>query len=306
MNSIFMDCITWDMDKIIYTCNAEHIGFVFPKRKWWDLSKQPREVRMEFVETFSGEEVGVCARVLESGSSVGQRKKTAATAVEVGESLESKSLPGCHIRIPLAYRNEIWQEFILRSRKKKKYEALLIVDPDGSGFPDRLPANVEDVNYLAVLTAEPLEYEYVLDELEREYGLFGMVFTQYRDFAQYQRQVCAGNHVLVFMGDGGWSDETGKSTFFRFPKGSLVLDFGESSAYHKMIKGKRMENDYARLSVFLDNIIKNRYNSVVNEGLQIKKGQESHLQQNVSRTDDNNKLGEKRKGIRKWKKRRIS
>ena len=67
-----------------------------------------------------------------------------------------------------------------------------------------------------------------------------------------------------------------------------------------------MENDYASMSIFLDNIVKNRYNSVVNEGLQRGTLEFSVLQQNVSRTDDKNKLGEKRKGIRKWKKRRIS
>lgn len=283
MNSIRCICITWDMDKIIYTCSAEHIGFVFPKRKWWELTRTPREVEFEFVEVFSEEEVGIRVRI------------------EEGE------VEQFHVSIPHIYRQEIWQEFINASVKKRRYDTLLIVDPSGSSFPDLLMKTVEDVNYLAVLTALPDAYESVMEELEREYGLMGMIFTQYRDFVKYQRELCAENTVLVWMGEKGSDVDSGFGrTFFRFPKNSLVLDFDAAFPPGKICGGKRMENDYASISIFLDNIVKNRYNSVVNEGLQRGTVEFSVLQQNVSRTDDKNKLGEKRKGIRKWKKRRIS
>jgi len=282
LNSILHSCITWDMDKIIYTCSAEYMGYHFSKRKWWDFSKNVREMQMEWMEIFSGEEVCVQMRIM--------------------EYMEGEF----HIRIPPAFYREIWQEFIGNSCKRKKYETLLLVDPLGNCFPKLLSDNVEDVNYLAVLTQKPEAYQNVMEELEQEFGLFGMVFTEYRDFIQYQRQICEGKDVLVFMGSNSKMTEgDGRRVFYRFSQRSLVLDFDEASAYQKMLKGKRMENDYASIAIFLDNIIKNRYNSVVNEGLQMKKEYGSYLQQNVFRTDDKNKLGGKRKGIKKWKKRRI-
>ncbi len=295
------------MDKIIYTCGAEYIGFIFPKRKWWDFSKKPREEQFTFVETFSGEEVLISMRILEGIAT--EQDSEYYTMISYGErSAYADSIPeGCFIDIPPAYKDEIWQEFIMQSQKKKRYDTLLVIDPSGCVFPDLLMRNAEDINYLAVFTENPQAYEYVLGQLEQEYGLSGMVFTQYRDFVQYQRQICEGRQTLVFMGEGRITGNgNGRRTFFRIPKGGMVLDFDDELTCRKMFREKRIGNDYLTLAIFLDNIIKNRYNSVVNEGLQMNKRQESYLQQNVSRTDDKNKLGEKRKGIRKWKKRRIS
>ena len=75
------------MDKIIYTCSADHIGFIFPKRKWWDVLKRSREARLEAVETFSEERVGILMRILEN------------------EDL------AYYIQVPSAYREEIQREF---------------------------------------------------------------------------------------------------------------------------------------------------------------------------------------------------
>ena len=294
------------MDKIIYTCSAEYIGFIFPKRKWWDFSKKPREEQLTFVEKFSGEEVLISMRILESIAA--EQDAECYIKISHGEKsvLDDSTVEGGIIYIPPAYRDEIWQEFIKQSRKKKRYDTLLVVDPSGRDFPDLLMRNAEDINYLAVLTERPQAYEAVLAKLEQEYGLSGMVFTQYRDFVQYQRQICEGRQVLVFMGTD-WFTGAGsvRRTLFRVPKSGLVLDFDTALTCLKMFREKRIGNDYVTLANFLDNIVKNRYNSVVNEGLQIKKGQQSHLQQNVFRTDDKSKQGEKRKGIRKWKKRKI-
>lgn len=281
-------CITWDMDKIIYSCSAEHIGFNFPKRKWWDISNSPREALFSFAEAFEGEEVGILMRIYENI-----------------EAKESEAM-GYEVMIPPAYRDEIWQEFIGHFQKGKRYDTLLVVDYPGSSFVDSLIKNIEDVNCLAVLTDEPDSYEYALNRIEEEYGLTGMIFTQYRDFAQYQRMVCRGRNVLVFMGEGCKNrNDDRRNGFLKFPEGSLVLDFDTESGRQKLFYKKRMGNGYVSMSIFLDNIVKNRYNSVVNEGLQDGTFQISRLQQNVSRADDKNKLSEKRKGIRKWKKRRI-
>lgn len=270
------------MDKIIYTCSAEHIGFVFPKRKWWDFSKKPREARMEAVETFSGEKVVILMRILERADSA------------------------YYIYVPSIYREEIQREFIKRVVGKRRFEILLVIDFVGDTFADLIAGAAEDVNYLAVFTKKPEQYEFVLEQLAQETGLIGMIFTDFRDFKQYQRMICEGKKVLVFQGNRE-NEEKGsqKCIFFHFPKGSLVLDFGEQEVVQKLVRAKRIENDYVSLPIFLDNIIKNGYNSLVNEGLQTGMLQISHLQQNVYRTDEKNKLSEKRKGIKKWKKRRI-
>lgn len=272
------------MDKIIYTCSAEHIGFIFPKRKWWDVSKKPREARLEAVETFSDKKIRVLMRIWESGS---------------------EDIP-YRIYVPAAYREEIRREFIKQSCGKRQFEVLLVVDEDGTDLVDDIMEAAEDVNYLAVFTNAPEQYEVVLERIAQENGLIGMIFTRQRDFKQYQRQVCEGKNVLVFMGNqNAGEDGRKKRTFFHLPKSSLILNFSEQEYGQKTIWTKRMENDYVSMPVFLDNIIKNGYNSLVNEGLQTEDILISGLQQNVYRTDDKNKLSEKRKGIKKWKKRRI-
>lgn len=270
------------MDNIIYTCGAEYIGYHFPKRKWWDFSKKVREVQMEWAETFSGQEVPILLRILEAYSAA------------------------FHIHIPNAYQKEIFQEFIKRTCKNRKIEILLIVDADATCFCEWLPEQAEDINYLAVLTKNPQEYEAVMNSLVYEYGLCGMIFSWYGDFLRYQTQICNGKKVLVLMGNRTWTDEGGNTRRnLRFPKGSLVLDFDHVSFFEKSAKEKRLDADKVSLPVFLDNIIKNRYNSVVNEGLQGEVIKKTILQQNVYRTDDKKGSGGKRKGIIKWKKRKI-
>lgn len=301
MNRLSDICITWDMDKIIYTCSAEHIGFIFPKRKWWKLSKKPREARLEVAEIFSGKKIRILMQIWEDGSEDSVRAGLAGTV----QNGSRETLP-YHIHVPTAYHGEIQREFITQSCRKRRFEVLLVVDTDGTDLPDVIMEAAEDVNYLAVFTNAPERYELILEQIALETGLIGMVFTEYRDFKQYQRQVCEGKSVLVFMGNRNGEEEgRAQKAFFHLPPGSRILDFHEREYGQKTLWTKRMENDYVSIAIFLDNIIKNGYNSLVNEGLQTEKIDIFCLQQNVYRTDDKNKLSEKRKGIKKWKKRRI-
>ena len=252
------------MDKIIYTCSAEHIGFIFPKRKWWDVSKKPREARLEAVETFSGKKIRVLMRIWEN---------------------DSEDIP-YRIYVPAAYREEIRREFIRQSCRKRQFEVLLVVDEDGTDLVDDIMEAAEDVNYLAVFTNAPEQYEIVLERIAQENGLIGMIFTRQRNFKQYQRQVCEGKNALVFMGNQNAGDDGRKKrAFFHFPQSSLLLDFNELEYGQKPPWTKRLENDYVSMPIFLDNIIKNGYNSLVNEGLQTGAIQISRLRQNVYRTD---------------------
>ena len=56
------------MDKIVYTCSAEHIGYTFPRRKWWDFSKKQREMNFELAAGLADEDIVVYVRILEKYS----------------------------------------------------------------------------------------------------------------------------------------------------------------------------------------------------------------------------------------------
>lgn len=273
-NRILLFCILWDMDKLIYTCYAEHIGYSFWKRKWWESRKKIREVIVETEAVFLDRRVGIIIRILE------------------GEGQDFT------ITIPDRFREDICQEFIRQSCKEKHFEILLLVDPEGKIAEELVYRAAEDMNYLAVYTKNPQAYEGILERLEQENGLVGMLFTDYREWKQYRRVICEKGKSLVFLmnAKNGWGEKA-EPIFFRAYGESLVLDLGEEKKMSGAQKAGRMGNDYASLRSYLDNIIKNGYNSLDNEGLQQK------LHRN--REHEKNKLSEKRKGTVKWKKRKI-
>ena len=53
------------------------------------------------------------------------------------------------------------------------------------------------------------------------------------------------------------------------PKDSILMDFSNSGILRELIFRKRLQITYASIPIFLDNIVKNRYNAVVNEGITI-------------------------------------
>lgn len=277
-NRILLFCILWDMDKMIYTCYAEHIGYSFPKRKWWESRKKEREVITETEAVFSDRRVGIIIRILE------------------GEGQDFT------IAIPDRFREDICQEFIRQSCKGKHFEILLLVDPEGKIAEELVYRAAEDMNYLAVYTKNPQAYEGILERLEQENGLGGMLFTDYREWKQYRRVICEKRKSLVFLmnAKNGWGEKA-EPIFFRAYGESLVLDLGEEIQTGRAQKTGRMGKDYVSLRCYLDNIIKNGYNSLVNEGLQ----QKLQMKTNRNREHEKNKLSEKRKGTVKWKKRKI-
>lgn len=247
-NRILLFCILWDMDKMIYTCYAEHIGYSFPKRKWWESRKKEREVITETEAVFSDRRVRIIIRILE------------------GEGQDFA------IAIPERFREDICQEFIRQSCNEKHFEILLLVDPEGEIAEELVYRAAEDMNYLAVYTKNPQAYEGILERLEQENGLVGMLFTDYREWKQYRRVICEKGKSLVFLMDAknGWGEKA-EPIFFRAPRESLVLDLGEEIKTGGAQKAGRMGNDYASLRCYLDNIIKNGYNSLVNEGSQMQR-----------------------------------
>ena len=291
------------MDKIVYTCSAEHIGYTFPRRKWWDFSKKQREMNFELAAGLADEDIVVYVRILEKYSMEYGSRTAEEFLQKQNTGIFEEYQSGYDVRIPKAYREEIWCAFAKEILKRKSFEILFVIDPSGEEFGDILLDFTEDKNYLAVFTANPEKYEAVMEQLSMETGLIGMVFTDHKEFVRYQRHICEGKQALIFMGNHiNKLDQERKPHFYRFPKESLVLDFSENGVYYKMLRSKRMTTDYVSMPVFLDNIVKNRYNSVVNERLPRVMEQSPYEQQNVYRADDKNKLSEKRKGIKNGRK----
>ena len=261
------------MDKILYICTADYIYYDFPKRKWWLFTKKSRVAYAVFSDVFSDKDLDI--------------------RLQIREQYDSDY----RVFLDKNYRKEIFRSFLLevmkeKCAKKHSFEILLVIDPIGEVLPDILPEFAEDMNDLAILTDFPERYAESLEIIEEETGLPGMVFTDYRDFSRYQRHVCGDKKVLVFIENGN------DSSFYRFSKGSLLIDLSETESYRKMVLSKRMETECVSLPNFLDNIVKNRYNSLVNEGLFQIQGISYVL-------GEHKKRKEKREGIKKWKKRKI-
>lgn len=251
------------MDKIIYTCYADHIGYSFPKRKWWEtfirraLSfSDPRENVVRIEEIFSQKRMGIEVRILErtvqdAGAESGQVEKDAFL-----------------IHIPDTLYDEVCREFIQRSCKGKHFEVLLAADLEGRKLAHLMQWAAVDMNYLAVYTKNTQVYEKVLEQIEQESGLIGMLFTDPKEWKQYQRMICENRKPLVFLGNtGNGREENAGSVFYHVPKESFVLDLRDDMASDGTLMSRRMGKNYVSLRSYLDNIVKNSYNSLVNEGL---------------------------------------
>ena len=59
------------------------------------------------------------------------------------------------------------------------------------------------------------------------------------------------------------------SLLYQLPKKSFIMDFHLDELFCSHILKKRMNFTYVSIPIFLDNIVKNRYNAVVNEGITI-------------------------------------
>lgn len=228
------------MERIIYTCNPKHLGYEFPKRKWWDFLKKDRTAEILLTDIFPREYMGIMIRIVENGSS------------DYSVQIEER----CMRHMRRIFLGKILEHF---------FEAVLIVDPIGETFSDILPDFADDMNYLAVITQRPWLYDDVMERIEDDTGLIGMVYEDYRDFNRYQKMLCNRKRTLVLLGETG--EENRHLLRYRFPENSFFADFTVTEEYRSGIMGKRLGADYISMPIFLDNMVKSRYNSLVNEGL---------------------------------------
>ena len=245
-----------DMEKIIIRCNADYLQYEFPKRKWYDLRQFDRIalMRLDFADNDA----------LECG-----------IAVEVYENYEGEP-----VRIIEEGLRRHLQEAMVFGHKRcfSDMEHLVVIDY-GEDLSQMLYSLAGNCNYLSIRTNKPEDYEDAIQYLEEEYGLGAMVFEGEKDLLRYVKLMSPQKKAAVILGenkednDGGRRSKTGgrylTSLLCGLPKGSFVMDFSNNALRAEMVLRKRLQITYASIPIFLDNIVKNRYNAVVNEGITI-------------------------------------
>ncbi len=245
-----------DMEKIIIRCNAEHLQYTFPKRKWYQLIRYNRIAMMRL--TFDNKDV------LETD-----------IRLELYEDLEPGSFT---ILIDSDFKQSLYQAFLKHYEGAyRDIEHMVLVDDADIISPGLLYELAANRNYLSILTDNPQKYEEVLEQVEMDYGLVGMVFTTGKEFLKYLKQMPEKRRMMLIVGETAGDEAKGlkgqriqkwkMSLLCCPPKESFLVDFSPNGIYKELIFKKRMKITYASIPIFLDNIVKNRYNAVVNEGI---------------------------------------
>ena len=265
------------MEKIIIACSATNLKYEFPKRKWYQWNRYNRIAMMRL---HSAPEEVLDAEIL----------------LQVYERYESAELaPGftkvadeqrefAYLIHPF-YEKDVWRGmWKYFSKLLSQKEQLIVLDMGDPMLPEMISDLIKDKNYLTVFTQNPLDYERMLQQAEAENGLVGMVFTEYKEFVRYIKQVTKDIPALVVAGkEKNGSDgslgvaEAGKrdkslekirgNLVYQIPGKSFFMDFCRDSEFFYPISKKRIHFTYVSIPIFLDNIVKNRYNAVVNEGI---------------------------------------
>ncbi len=237
-------------------CGADYLHYEFPKRKWYQLRQYNRIISMRLV--FADTDV------LESDIGIEVYEGYEGEPVRIVDESLSERL----------YEAMLWQ---YRSCYRDA-EHLIIVD-NGQDISDHLYHMAQNCNYLSVITDNPHDYGALVQYLEEEYGLVAMFFASKKELVNYLKQIPGERKVfLIFGREDEEREKKAKQRLFdkwmnaiicSLPKNSLFMDFSENGICNALFLKKRLQITYASIPIFLDNIVKNRYNAVVNEGITI-------------------------------------
>ena len=245
-----------DMEKIIIRCNADYLQYEFPKRKWYDLRQFDRValMRLDFADTdMLDTDIGL----------------------ELYEKYEGE--PAYHV--DEEFRAKMYGVMLSKyGRNHENAEHLIVMDntEDLSGILCRLS---ENRNYLSVITDNPDLYENAVEYIEENYGLIPMFFSSCKELLRYLKQMPEKKKIFLISGNAygenenydGFrkGDKNMSALVCGLPKDSFLMDFSNSGIFQDLIFKKRLQITYVSIPIFLDNIVKNRYNAVVNEGITI-------------------------------------
>ena len=245
-----------DMEKIIIRCHADYLQYEFPKRKWYDVRQYNRIalMRLAFLDTDSLE----CD-----------------IALEVYEDYTEE--PFYHVEEE--FRKRLYEAMLFQYRKKYRDAEHLILTDNGEDLSGFLYALADNRNYLSICTQHSEWYEEVVEYTEENYGLMPMFFASPKELFRYRKQMSEKKKSLFVMGNPDAPKEGNavqkavnkylSSIVCNLREDSVLVDFSDRGICQEMFFKKRMQITYASIPIFLDNIVKNRYNAVVNEGITI-------------------------------------
>ena len=245
-----------DMEKILIRCNADYLQFEFPKRKWYDVRQYNRIALMRLA--FGDVDPLECD-----------------IALEVYEDYTEE--PFYHIEE--AFRERLYEAMLYQDRKKFRDAEHLILTDNGEDLSGFLYALADNRNYLSICTWHPEWYEEVVEYTEENYGLMPMFFASQKELFRYIKQIPEKKKTLLIMGNPDTEKDKDavqkavskylSSVVCNMREDSVLMDFSDEGICHELLFKKRLQITYASIPIFLDNIVKNRYNAVVNEGITI-------------------------------------
>ncbi len=261
-----------DMEKIIIWYLAETLQYEFPKRKWhqWNLENRIASMQLKSLQK-DKLDLDILLQVYEKWPDMEQEESESVVLCEWGEMAAYYIYP--------AYKKEIYSALFENFQKEIcEQEHLIIWDECGEILPEMVYAMAENRNYFSVLTKCPNQYETVFQRIEMDYGLVPMLFEEEKELSRYLKSLPVKNEACLIVekkkaekneDTSSFKQVGGKksSLLYSLPKGSMVVELGEEEIYRMRILQKRMSLKYASIPIFLDNIVKNRYNAVVNEGI---------------------------------------
>lgn len=245
-----------DMEKIYIRCSADYLQFEFPKRKWYEICPYNRIARMRL--TFSDMDDLECDILLEVYEDY------------VGE-------PFYHVEEE--FREKLYEAMLVKYRNAYRDAEHLILADNGEDLEGHLYALADNRNYLSVWTENPDRYEAAAEYAEENYGLMPMFFSSLKELSRYMKQMPEKKKTLLVFGNPDEEKEGSKaqwkgskfwsSIVCSLPQNSILVDFSDNGICSELVLKKRLQITYASIPIFLDNIVKNRYNAVVNEGITI-------------------------------------
>jgi len=245
-----------DMEKITIYHHADYLQFKFPNRKWYEISQSNRIALMRL--DFSDTDFLECD-----------------IALALYEDYTGEPI----YRVQEEFFEDLYKAMLLQYREEHREAEHLILLDNGKDLSDVLYSLADNRNYLSILTGHPEWYEDVAEYLEGNYGLMPMFFEDKRELLRCIKQMPEKKKTLLVLGNPDLEKEraTGlknvnpnlASLVCSLPGNSIFMDFSNGGIGNDLIFKKRLQISYVSIPIFLDNIVKNRYNAVVNEGITI-------------------------------------
>jgi len=189
------------MEKIIITCNAEYLSYEFPKRKWYQLFQTDRIalMRLDYAK---------------------EDRLRADILLHILENTQEPFLYEFHSM----FRNELYEAML--QNYYLLYEAIehvVLLDMGDELFPELVYKLAANRNYLTIFTKDISKYETVLEKVEQEHGLVGMVFTDCGQIKRYLKTIPDTTGTFAIAGNGSHGGgERDNTEFLNKNIGSLL------------------------------------------------------------------------------------